>query len=69
MDEMNKQMITISRISKTIFAEKVHPHVDMLTNDVYQTSVVMSSLATELECTYFRTKYMDILRALCHDGL
>lgn len=69
IDEMNKQLSIIQRLSKNLFGDRVKESLDMLTNEVYQASGLMSSLATELECSFFRTKYVDILRSLCHDGL
>ena len=69
LGEMNAQLTTISRISKALFADKVDPHLDHLTKEVYQTSGAMSGLATELECSYFRTKYVEILQSVCHDAL
>ncbi|XP_065213711.1 protein tweety isoform X2 [Planococcus citri] len=69
IDEMQKQLITISQVSKNLFAHKVHPHLEMLTKEVYGTSGMISTLATELECKFFHSKYIEILRSLCHDGL
>lgn len=69
IEDMQKQLITISQISKNLFAHKVHPHLEMLTKEVYSTSGMISGLATELECKFFHSKYVDILRSLCHDGL
>lgn len=52
-----------------MFAEKIDRHLDMLTREMYETSKTMSGLATELECNFFKSKYIEILRYLCHDGL
>ncbi len=69
IEEMNKQLATVSRLSKNLFAEKVYPYFDMLTKEVYNASGMMSSLANELECSFLRTKYIEILHAVCYDGL
>lgn len=69
IEEMKEQLTIISRLAKNLFGDQVKDSLDMLSKEVYQASGLMSSLATELECSFFRTKYVDILRSLCHDGL